>query len=140
MDVDLIEKLMLEKDEIISVCLQALQNVIHQNFCFSFCKTAEKMKNQWRESDEKSMQTLKIFLKDCVQITGNPQDQLYASDMYQSYLNYCRTNELDSVGYQKMVVWLKNSVPECVHKRIHMTGSNPKSGFSGIRLKNDYDE
>ena len=139
MDVCLIEKLMQEKDEIISVCLHALSELIKRNYIFSTCKVADEMKSQWREFEDESLQTVQKFFDECVEMTGNQRDQMYAYKLYRAYLHYCDDNQLECVSQKKMVVWIKQNMPDCIHKRIHETGENPKSGFSGIRFKDNDD-
>ena len=135
---NLLEELMLEKDDIVSFCLQQLHKVIRNNYTHSYCSRGEEMKQSWRRS-EFSTASMAYFWNNRIEETGNPEDAVYASALYGAYINYCADNGLDAVSYIQMVEWISKSVdPEsCQKKRIHRTGTNPLAGYVGIKLKSN---
>ena len=137
-DRGLLDKLLNEKDDIVSLCLQHLHNVIRNNYTFSTCHRGEEMKQSWRRA-EFSTASMAYFWNNRVEETGNPEDAVYASALYGEYINYCADNGLDAVSYIQMVEWISKSVdPEsCQKKRIHRTGTNPLAGYVGIKLKSN---
>lgn len=136
-DVDLIDKLVLEKNEIISICLQALSGLISRNYEFFECELADQMKRRWRDSDNnKALQTVQQFMEECVVITENPSDEIYSQDIYSAYRKYCDNRQLDSISQVKLTEWMKENLPQCSRKRMHRTGENPRFGFVGMYLKN----
>lgn len=134
-DVHFVDKLVAEKDEIISVCLNALSKLLRRNFVFSSCEAAEEMKRKWRNLEHEASQSILQFINECVVITGQPSDRVYTQKIYQAYSDYCDRHELESVSKLKLIEWLKNNLPSCKHRRLHDTGKNPLSGFEGMFLK-----
>lgn len=135
-DRNLLDKLLDEKDDIVSLCLQHLHNVIRNNYAFSFCPRSEAMKQSWRRA-EFSTASMVSFWSNCIDETADLRDTLYASELHAAYIKYCTDNDLDAVSYMQMLDWIsKNTDPErCMKKRIHRTGSNPLSGYAGIKIK-----
>lgn len=134
MDINLIEKLLKEKDDIISLCLRAFHQVLCQGCIFSECNIADEMKRQWREQEDDLLYTLQGFLGECIEITGNQEDSLYAKDFYSAYQEYCQRSNCACMTYGKVIDWCTRNIPDCERKRIHHTGTNPRSGFRGMRL------
>ena len=134
-DRNLLDKLLDERDDIVSLCLQNLSTVILNNYTFSPCPRGEEMKKSWRRS-EFSTASMVYFWNNCVEETGEPQDTVYASELHGAYLRYCAENEMDPVSYMQMLDWIaKNTDPErCEKKRIHKSKANPMSGFAGIKV------
>lgn len=136
-EVDLLEQLIAEKDDIVSLCLRHLHTVVKNNYTFSSCPRSEAMKKSWRRA-EFSTASVYYFWNNCVEVTGDSRDTVYASTLYSEYVKYCTENELDAVPYIQLLEWIsKNTDPEmCEKKRIHRTNSNPLSGFAGIKIRN----
>jgi putative DNA primase/helicase len=137
MDYNLLETLMKEKDDIISLCLQAFHIVLRRGCIFSECQIAEEMKKQWRKPEEDLVDTLKNFVKDCIHITGDEHDSIYAQDFYHLYKKYCQSYKRECMDYNKVIAWCSSNMPDCERKRIHHTGENPKSGYTGMKLADD---
>jgi putative DNA primase/helicase len=135
-EVDLLDQLIAEKDDIVSLCLRHLHTVIRNNYTFSPCQRSEAMKKSWRRA-EFSTASVYYFWNSCVEVTGEPKDTVYSSSLYGEYVKYCSENELDAVQYIEFLGWIeKNTDPEmCVKKRIHRTNANPLSGFAGIKIR-----
>ena len=77
---NLLEKMMDEKDAIVSTCLRAYRRVIKNNCQFSICEVADEMKAEWRgnHADNFSFQS---FWQEQVEVTGNAENELYAGDI-----------------------------------------------------------
>lgn len=135
-DVDLLDDLLEEKDDIVSLCLQNLNRVIKNNYTFSSCKKSEEMKQSWRRV-EISTASFYYFWNECVEVTGDMQDEVYASDLQTAYSAYCNDNGLEPVPYLNMLNWINYNVDPnvCCKKRIHKTNANPMSGFAGIKIR-----
>ena len=136
-DLTLLDKLIEEKDEIISYCLRALSRVLSNNLQFSPCAVADQMKSEWRNTaiDPRSFEE---FWYTHVSVTGNPKDTVYAMELYDHYRQFCWERQYELIPYLNMRNWITANVPtsDCVAKRIHRTSQNPWAGFSGIRLIN----
>jgi putative DNA primase/helicase len=50
-EVDLLDQLIAEKDDIVSLCLRHLHTVIRNNYTFSPCQRSEAMKKSWRRAE-----------------------------------------------------------------------------------------
>ncbi len=93
------------------------------------------MKAQWRNIKQDLTYTLEEFFSERVNVTGNPEDDVYAQPLYYEYQNYCKEQNYDYISYNQMIEWVDlNLSSECKRKRIHHTGSNPRSGFIGLKL------
>ena len=139
LDVGLLDDLLDEKDDIVSLCLKNLNTFIRNNHRFSYCQKSEEVKRSWRKL-EISTASFYYFWNDCVEVTGDSQDTVYSSTLHSAYLNYCTKNELEAVSYPHMQDWISRNVDLdlCQKKRIHKTGSNPLSGYSGIQIRKNF--
>lgn len=135
-DRGLLDKLLNEKDDIVSLCLQHLHNVIRNNYTFSTCPRGEAMKQSWRRA-EFSTASMVYFWNNCIEVTADLRDTVYAAELHTAYIKYCADNDLDTVPYLQMIDWIsRNTDPErCTKKRIHRTGNNPLAGYAGIKIK-----
>ena len=137
-DADLLDDLLEEKDDIVSLCLKNLNTVIKNGYRFSHCEKSEEMKRRWRNA-ELSTASFYYFWNECVEVTGNSQGTIYSSELYDFYRAYCTKNALEPIAYLNVLDWIIHNVdPDmCCKKRIHKTNANPMSGFAGIKLRLD---
>lgn len=98
------------------------------------------MKEKWRNEETEVEYTLQEFLTECVEVTGNKQDSLYAMQLYDLYTEYCKKQGWNPMKYAKVMEWCEKNIPQCEKKRIHRTGTNPKAGFEGMRFLNTFVE
>ena len=131
---DMLQNLLGEKDAIICMCIKAFHNVLMNNYMFSECEVAEQMKRSWRNEEDEIAFTMKTFVDECVEITGNPQDYIYSQDFYEAYQIYCEQYNLPCMRYNKVIDWCLGHLTGCEKKRIHITGNNPRSGLSGLKF------
>lgn len=134
-DAELLNKLLQEKDDIISTCILALGKVIRNHYMFSPCTSADNLKQSWRYREYDQTQSIPIFVKYHLEVTGDPTDKIYMQDLYQKYINFCVEYELPTANQNSFSSWLLSNLEGCYKKRIHKTGKNPLSGLIGIRLK-----
>ena len=139
-DTGLVEKLLQEKDAIVSSCLRHYKKVRDNNYRFSKCQLADDMLNEWKNG-KTSAYSFAAFWNDSVFVTGNDSDSIYATDLYELYTEYCDEEGLHSIPYNMMLKWIEDNVDSerCIKHRIHRTGQNPKAGYKGIKLYNNYD-
>lgn len=134
-DVDFLEKLLKEKDDIISTCMIALGKVIHNHYTFSHCQAAEELKHFWRYQEYDNTRSISVFVEQYLDITRNPADELYLQKLYQQYCSFCDDYELSAATYHSFSSWLFSNIDGCCKKRIHKTGTNPQAGLTGLRMK-----
>lgn len=135
MEYNLLEKLLNEREDIISLCLTAFNHVLKKDCIFSKCDIADEMKGKWRNQKEEIAHTIQKFINECVQITGDTHDSVYAQDFYSAYKVYCQLNDWDCMNYNQAIQWCANNIEGCKKQRIHHTGVNPMAGFTGMLLK-----
>lgn len=134
MDYRLMERLLKEKDGIISFCLTALHQVLKQNCVFTECRVADEMKQEWRKQESQLTYTIQEFIHECIEVTGNWHDSVYAQDFYNAYKDYCQNHGWNCINYNQAMRWCIDNIPECKKQRIHRTGMNPMAGFTGMFL------
>jgi len=135
-DYMLLDKLVEEKDRIISYCLRAMSKVLDNNCRFSECQAADEMKADWRSSGV-DLKSFESYWYETVDVTGDPDDEVFSMELYQRYQDYCNDRHLEIVPYNYIKRWITtNARGVCTHKRIHRTNENPRSGYTGIRFIN----
>ena len=134
-DPELPDKLWEERDAIVSHCLRKYKNVLDRGYQFSCCQASEDMKNSWRRDDASSY-TFASFWTDYVSVTGDSDDEVFAQTLYDRYAMYCQDRGVEPIYYNKMREWIESHTEAelCKAKRIHRTGTNPRAGYSGIKL------
>lgn len=135
MDKDLLEKLLTEKDEIISMCLWAFHKVFRRNYVFSVCHRADDMKREWRYREPDYTGSIQPFMEDCIEVTGRKEDGIFFSELYRRYSEYCEENGFEAAGRQTLKSWILSNEKMCNKARMRLTEKNPRSSFSGMRWK-----
>lgn len=131
----LLEELKEEKDKIVSYCLRTMSHVLNNNCRFYECRVADEMKAEWRNTPT-DIKSFEEYRYKNIDVTGNPKDEIFASDLFEQYKVYCFEKDLAEISYNNARKWIQTNVPECTAKRIHKTGQNPLSGYTGIRFIN----
>lgn len=134
-DKKILNKLLEEKDDIISWCLQAFGRVLRNKCIFSECEAAEKMKDNWRYHEYDDTGTLQPFLDAFIEVTGNEKEGIHSKDAHKIYEKYCRENNCCSVGYDKFYNWFISNVEGCTKKRDRLGSPNCRASLMGIRWK-----
>ena len=132
-DLTLLDKLIEEKDEIISYCLRAMSRVIANNMQFSPCAIADQMRAEWRNAaiDPRSWEE---FFCTYITVTGNSEDSVFTMEMYDRYKSFCWEKQYAPIPYLNMKNWITANVSsnDCTPKRIHRTNENPRAGYVGL--------
>lgn len=87
-DNNLVEKLLLEKDAIVSSCLRAYKKVRDNNYRFSKCQLADDMLTEWKNGKTSSY-SFAAYWNDCVDVTGDYSHKIHAKILHEAYLEYC---------------------------------------------------
>ncbi len=94
------------------------------------------MKADWRNSGV-DLKSFESYWYENIDVTGDPDDEVFSMELYQRYQNYCNERQLELVPYNYIKRWIAtNARGVCTHKRIHRTNENPRSGYMGIRFIN----
>ena len=134
-DTELSRKLLQEKDDIISICLRALSNVVNNHYIFSPCEAADKIKERWRYQECDSIESIPLFVEEYLEVTGEPTDMVYSRQLYEIYCNFCEESDFSPLRYHTFISWFCSNINGCSTKRRHETGKNPMAALTGIRVK-----
>ena len=134
-DTELSRKLLQEKDDIISICLRALSNVVNNHYIFSPCEAADKIKERWRYQECDSIESIPLFVEEYLEVTGEPTDMVYSRQLYEIYRNFCEESDFSPLRYHTFISWFCSNINGCSTKRRHETGKNPMAALTGIRVK-----
>ncbi len=131
-DPHLVQKMLDERDDIVSYCIQKMPDIIERGYKLSPCQAAEDIKNEWRYGipDDDSLES---FCDTFVEFTGNEEDVVLATDIYKPYWSYCANVSIKPLRESQIKKWFKNHGVDCVRKRI--SGSeNAQSVITGVRF------
>ena len=134
-DPTLLDKLWEERDAIVSYCLKSYQAVLNNDFTFSYCRASLDIKESWRHEDV-SLVSFANFWRDCVEVTGDMNDQIYSQTLYEKYTCFCQDHLVEPIYYTRMREWIESHTDGemCISKRLHYTGKNPRAGYCGIKV------
>ena len=133
LDHELLEKLLQEKNSIVTRCLCAVHKVVTRNFSFSHCAVADNMKKRWRYQLEDISGTIEQYVSKKLTVTGNVSDKVYLQDIYLNYRKYCTQQGLMAVTYEYFSNWLKMTFQNCEFRRIRCASKdNPRIGVIGM--------
>lgn len=76
-----------------------------------------------------------IFLSDYCTITGDENDRVLVSDLYDHYTKFCTKFDIDTVGQNQFSSYLENRVRGVSRKRYRIDSHNPRSCCCGIKIK-----
>lgn len=94
-DVNLTDKLLLEKDIIFSWALEGLHRLIDNDFKFTECKAADALKKEYRSN----VDTVFRFIEENGYIiTGCRDDRIERTVFDEKYVNWCKDNEYNAVS------------------------------------------
>ncbi|MBY9084669.1 DNA primase, partial [Paenibacillus sp. HN-1] len=130
-DKDLLEKLLSEKDFIVSWALEELRDLVRSDFIFTEGEDAVQFRKQLSENSESIAQ----FLGDLCEIDPNNKGlKVLRKHLYPAYMQYCKDNCLKSCSQEELFREVMRL--GVVKGKFRMFGSNALRGFQGIRLKN----
>ena len=129
-DMDLLKKLLKEKDAIVSKALQYARILMEDNYTFPTTDGIERQIRKWRGIE---IDTIQEFLKDKCLLDETCRGETMA-DLYEAYHSYCRENGEKPQTQTEMKGYLENQIG-LQHKKTRLgQGGNPKSAFVGIKL------
>ena len=131
-DPHLVQKLLEERDDLVSYCIQRFPEIIARGYKLSPCQTAEDIKDEWRYGIPDA-DSLESFCNTFTEITEDIDDVILATDLYNSYKEYCRSLDIKPLSEEKIKKWLSTRGVICDRKR-HNGSEHAKSLFFGIRL------
>lgn len=128
-DLELLDKLYVERDSIFSEALDELAELKKQKFHFVEPNDSDKLKKQLFAQDD----AIKNFISErCVLQKG---EKIYLRELYEAFNEYCEENLLDCLYTKTKFSQYLAQRPELVQKKMRIDGGKPLSGVEGIRLK-----
>lgn len=135
-DRTMVEKLLRERDLIVSRALDAMKDLIASGYQFAMGKDEEKLLRDYREMTY----SVKSFLESNCKL--DPNGFVYIEDTYQEYVAYANSMALTPVSkHDFRSLMLSDPRIEVASKR-RLNGQKPKicfSGISGFHSANDSD-
>lgn len=130
-DKNLLEKLLHEKDEIVSRALRYGKKFVKNNYIFPTTQEIEETISIWKGEKNYSVEN---FLRDCCEFDTSYMGELSA-DLYAAYIEYCAFRKKASVSSGTFKNILKANSLITAGKFRKNSNENPRHGFRGIRLK-----
>ena len=139
-DIDLLDKLWAERDQIVSLCLRNYRTVFVREFKFSYCRASEEMKASWRRGGEVSYHTFASFWSDYVEITNDPKGGEFTQDLYDAYVDYCQSREIEPITHNDMLPWIDSNHGAVLGERDRFRkGGNPVARYGYHNMKLHYE-
>lgn len=129
-DKQLLDKLWVERDSILTLALQAVQELIKRNFEFTMPEDSRTFLDAYKLRGN----VLGGFLDECCVV--EPSARVFNTDLYDAYLAYCKRNGLEA-ALKKTFYDLLSGVPGVYAKRIRI-GTENRQGHIGITLKENH--
>ena len=127
-DINLLEKLLEEKDEIMTLAARSIKKLHANNFIFPETSVAKKMKNEWRGDVSNSV--VQYVEQNCeLQKDGYE----FTSDLYEKYMEFCEEYFFDKIAITEFAKEISRKYNLKKGKR--RKNGNPRNGFFGIKLK-----
>lgn len=128
-DKELMNKLLLETESIVTWAIEGLHRLKEQNFVFTESDDALRFKAQYI-----SDMSITDFINDeCLLNLNNPEYKVHRKDIYSAYLRHARDNQSRILKNKDFFAELTKLGVESTKLRIN--GSTPLQGFRGIKLK-----
>ena len=134
-DPHLVQKLLDERDEIVSYCIQRFPDIVDRGYKLSPCQAAEDIKEEWRYGIPDS-DSLESFCDTFLEITGNKADAVLATDIYTPYREYCKSLGVKPLREEKIKDWFDDHGGECDRGRLPGM-KNAQSLIYGVRILED---
>ncbi len=129
-DPQLIEKILDEKDYIIQWAIEGLIRWKSNNYQFTSCEEIEELTTSYYEQNN----SIDSFVKYICDV--NVSGQIYKCKLQDSYLAYCKSNDITPESMQVLHQYMK-SLPYITYKRFRDGLGNNKYGYIGIELRNE---
>lgn len=129
-DKDLLNKLLRERDGIVTKAAKSVKILIQNNFKFPNSEMGRQIINNWRMQTDCS---IKNFLYECCELSCENGE--FSSDIYEDYKQYCQNNNLTVVSNTAVIRYLKKLPGITSSKKRRNPTDNPTAYIEGIRLK-----
>ena len=126
-DKNLLDRLWLESDSIVTLALHAMQDLMGRNFVF----TLPGDSGAFLASFSNRSNVLSDFLEECC--TLSPDARVFNVDLFAAFVDYCARNGLEALSRSQFYDLL-SGVPGVYAKRIRI-GKENRQGHIGIGLK-----
>lgn len=129
-DRQLPDKLWWERDAIVTLALQSMQEVMERNFLFTLPADSKAFLRSFADRSN----ILQGFLEEVCVLA--PRARVFNVDLWNAFSDYCDRNGLDRLSRSQLYDLL-SGVPGVIAKRIRI-GSENRQGHMGIGLKAAY--
>ena len=131
-DPKLLNRLLSEKDAIVTKALQAVMELYDNGFQLPKLKSAERIKWAWAKTVP---ETINSFLCDCCEETEDMWDFESTANLLKAYREYCKKNAYIPGNMKAFSSQLKEYFEYCVRDLPSVDGRRHQArGFIGIRL------
>ncbi|MCM1228200.1 MAG: phage/plasmid primase, P4 family [Clostridium sp.] len=132
-DPDLVEKLIREKDVILSLACDSLVRLVKEDFDFKMCDDAKLYLQRKREElhPEKSFAEQRLII--------DPESELSSLSLWNSFKQWCSDNVVQHMGQKKFLRYIEN-YDKSVVKTMIGPSNRRINGFKGIRMRTDNDK
>ena len=130
-DTDLLEKLLLEKDAIVTKALKAAVKLYREDFKFPTLESSERMLKEWTQMGVRSV---RVFMEKCCVKTTERSDFVTTETAYQVYIDFCEDHDFKIADIKEFAKMMKEAFPK---GRISVTdefGRMQPRGFHNIKL------
>lgn len=138
LDVNLLDKLRLERSAIITKCLLKLSNIIDPSgkIVFPESRLSAEMKESWRSEPRFES----VFFDQMLEFTASESDFVFKKDLSERYKEFLANNDLMTntvLSQNELVNRCKSYFPgiKTAKKRRPDTGGNPIACFVGLRWR-----
>ena len=126
-DKNLLDKLLEERDSIVTLALRALRKLAERNYEFTMPEDSKRFLMSFKVRGN----IVGGFIEDCCVL--NPDARVYNTELYAAFEAYCARNGLGAISPKRFYDML-SGYPRVAATRFRMCGEN-RHGHLGIRLK-----
>lgn len=127
----LLEKLLYEKDAVVSKALKYAKKLMESHYQFPTTKNIERRIREWRGI---SIDTIDAFIQKCCVIDDSHKGEI-VEDLYSKYLQFCSDEHECPKARSDFKQYLEQQLGLCHFKMRREKTDNPQSAFRGIQLK-----
>ncbi|GGA49275.1 DNA primase family protein [Paenibacillus physcomitrellae] len=132
-DKSLLDKILFERDYIVSWAIEGLYRLIENNFIFTESDESTQFKQQYVEE----MNSVTQFVKDCCLIDlSNSDIKAHRRDLLPAYEEFCKANQIPILSKEEL--WREISSLGVKPGKFRINGSVPLLGFRGILLQKSF--
>jgi phage/plasmid-associated DNA primase len=127
-DRKLLKHLLQERDEIVTLAMEAIRRVILNNWQLPPCAVADAMKNAWIGWQIGADEFLGTYCE--------VEEGAFTSsrEMYQQYLRYCERYDFPTAEETGFVLHVKKTFPQLDKRKLKFQGVQ-RNGFCNLKLK-----